>query len=345
MPFEAVSDILSSDLGPRSADLLGGMDRVPVATASIGQVHRSRLPDGTPVAVKVRFPGIEAAIAADFRPAAVATGLVTLLYPGADVGAFVREARDRFLGECDYVREADSQELFRTLYERHPVIEIPATHRSYCGPRVLVSNWIDGRTMEEILRDDPPAAERDRLGRALFEFYLGTLFRHGLYNCDPHPGNHLYLSGGRIAILDHGCTRSFEPGFVAALARLTRAVHADRDEDLEQAFVAIGLLEEGKTGDLETIRALVRSFYGPLLLDEVAAIDPHGVIRLEELVAQKRQLLRVRLPGEILFLFRIRFGLLSVLARLGARANWHRIERDYLDEAMTIRPLARSEAS
>ncbi len=191
--------------------------------------------------------------------------------------------------------------------------------------------------MERYLATAPPASERDRLGMARFEFYVGTLFRHGLYNCDPHPGNHLYMPGGRVAILDHGCVRTFEPAFVAALARLTRAAQSDCREDLEQAFVAVGLHIDGKRDAFDTARALVRAFYGQMLQDDTAAIDPSSTIRLEDLVSRKRQLLRLRLPGELLFLFRIRFGLMSILARLNARANWHRIERDYADEATTMR--------
>ncbi len=128
MAFETVRHVIESELGGRSKQLLEHMEPNPSAAASVGQVHRSWLPGGRPVAVKVRYPGIEDAFAADFRPAAVGTGLASLFYPGAEITGFVREAREGFLAECDYIREAASQSRFRTIYHGHPTIEIPEVH-------------------------------------------------------------------------------------------------------------------------------------------------------------------------------------------------------------------------
>ena len=158
---------------------------------------------------------------------------------------------------------------------------------------------------------------------------IGTLYRHGLYNCDPHPGNYLFHDGGRVTVLDYGCTREFEPAFVASLAALTRAVQDDRREALHAAFVGLGLVREGKRYDFETARGLMRSFYGPMLRDETLAVEPGAARGFRDVVASKRELLKLTLPGELLFLFRIRFGLTSILARLGARANWYQLERSF----------------
>jgi predicted unusual protein kinase regulating ubiquinone biosynthesis (AarF/ABC1/UbiB family) len=331
MPFEQVTAILTTELGDDAPALLAELEPAPVAAASIGQVHRGRLPDGTAVAVKVRYPGIDEAIASDFRPAAIGTRLAALFYPGADVAPLIAEARARFLEECDYLREARSQERFGALFGDHPVLVVPAVHRRYVSSRVLTTTWIDGLGFDDYLASAPSAGERDRMGVALFTFYVGTLFRHRLYNCDPHPGNYLLLPGGRIAMLDYGCTREFEPDFVARLAALTRAVHADEHEALHQAFVALGMVRQGEPYDFDTARSLVRAFYGPMLRDEERAIELGEARPMGSILASKRELMKLHLPGEFLFLFRIRFGLMSVLARLGARANWYRLERGWLD--------------
>jgi predicted unusual protein kinase regulating ubiquinone biosynthesis (AarF/ABC1/UbiB family) len=329
-----VEAIVQADLGERAAALLAQMDPAPVAAASIGQVHRARLPGGLRVAVKVRYPDVDKAIAADFRPAALGTRMASLFYPGANVDAMVREARARFLEECDYMHEARSQERFARIYEGHPTIAVPAVHPPYCSRRVLTSTWAEGLGFEAYLSAGPSSADRDRVGQALFEFYIGTLFLHGLYNCDPHPGNYVFQPDGRMVMLDYGCTREFERGFVAKLAALTRAVDADGRDDLHRAFVELGLVREGRAYDFETARALVRSFYGPMLRDDVIAIAPGDVMTFGSLVKRKRELMRLALPGEFLFLFRIRFGLMSILSRLGARANWYRLERRYAEAAL-----------
>lgn len=329
MPLERVEHIVREDLGPRADALLAGLEPTPIAAASIGQVHRARLPGGAVAAVKVRYPEVDQAIASDFGAARIGTRIQALLFPNARIEEFVDEMRTRLLEECDYEHEAAAQRAFRALFDDHPTILVPAVFDDHCGQRVLTTEYIDARRFDAYLADDPPQAERDRVGEALFEFYIGTLFRHGLYNCDPHPGNYLFLADGRIAMLDYGCTRKFEPEFLAGLAQLTRAVHADDERKLHRAFLAVGIVREGMRYDFDAARALARGFHGPLLHDEVQ----HITLRdgdFGEIYRKKMQLLKLSLPGEFLFLLRIRYGLMSVLARLGARANWYRLERRYV---------------
>jgi predicted unusual protein kinase regulating ubiquinone biosynthesis (AarF/ABC1/UbiB family) len=328
MPLERVRAILRAELGDRAAVLAETLEPRPIAAASIGQVHRARLPDGTAVAVKVQYPEIEAAIEADFGPAAAGARFAALLFPHARVDAFVREAKSRFLEECDYEHEAAAQERFGAIYAADPVITVPAVHRGWSTRRVLTTTFVDGIGLDAFLASDPAPEIRDRLGRALFDFYVGTLFRHHIYDCDPHPGNAIFRSNGTVALLDYGCVRAFEPEFVGKLAALARAVHADERDALHRAFVDLGMVEEGGRYDFETARALVRAFHGPMLRDEFGAIDLGAARSFRQILDSKRKLMRLSLPGEFLFLFRIRFGLLSVLARLGARANWCRLERE-----------------
>jgi predicted unusual protein kinase regulating ubiquinone biosynthesis (AarF/ABC1/UbiB family) len=330
MPIERVLEVVTAELGERAPSLLARMEPVAVAAASIGQVHRAWLDDGTAVAVKVRYPEISDAIASDFRVAGMGTQLAGLFYPGANVQALAEEARERFLLECDYRHEADLQARFAAIYAGHPTLRVPEVHLAYCSERVLTTSWADGMTLDQWLAGDPPQADRDRIGVALFEFYVGTLYRHGLYNCDPHPGNYVFQRDGGLVMLDYGCTRAFERDFVAKLTALKHAVDGDRRDELHHAFVALGMVRDGQKYDFATARALVRGFYGPMLEDQELQIEPGAARTLGELTQSKRELMRLSLPGEFLFLLRIRFGLMSILARLGARANWFRLERGYL---------------
>jgi predicted unusual protein kinase regulating ubiquinone biosynthesis (AarF/ABC1/UbiB family) len=333
MPTEQVRRILQVELGARAHELLATLEEKPIAAASIGQVHRARLADGTQVAVKVQYPEIDRAIEADFGPAAAGTRLASLFSPGAKVDSLVREARERFLEECDYLHEAHCQRRFAGLLEGHPVLRVPAVHEAFCTRRVLTTAFMEGEGLEVFLMRNPSPEVRDRLGQALFEFYVGALFRHQLYNCDPHPGNYLFQAEGTVGVLDYGCTREFEPAFVRKLAALTRAVHRDTREALHASFVELGLVREGQRYDFETARGLVRAFYGPMLRDEVQGIDLGEARGMRQVLDSKRHLMKLTLPGEFLFLFRIRFGLMSVLARLGARANWYRLEEEYVAAA------------
>jgi predicted unusual protein kinase regulating ubiquinone biosynthesis (AarF/ABC1/UbiB family) len=329
MSFERVAEIVKSELGERAAPLLLHMERAPAAAASIGQVHRAKLPAGVEVAVKVQYPGIEQALATDFRPAAFGTSFVHLLVPGANVDGVVSEVRRAVLEECDYEREARQQERFAALYDRHPTLTVPAVQRSYSSRRVLTTTWAEGLGFDDFLATSPGQAERDRIGEALFEFYVGTLFRSGLYNWDPHPGNYVFARDGRVIMLDYGSTREFDRAFVQKLATLTDAVHEGTRDVMHGALVGLGMVRDGEEYDYDAAHALVRSFYGPMLRDEFVTIGSGAAMSLRAIFEGKRELLKLHLPGEILFVLRIRFGVMSVLARLGARANWYRLERRF----------------
>ena len=331
MPVERVREIIREELPDRAAELLAQLETEPVAAASIGQVHRARLPDGTMVAVKVQYPEIERAIRSDFKPAVVGTTIASLVYPGADIEDFIAEARARFLEECDYLHEAAAQRRFAALYASDPVIAVPRIYDTYCSRHVLTSTWLDGTGFEAFVESQPPQHTRDRIGEALFGFYVGSLFTHRLYNCDPHPGNYLILADEHIGVLDYGCTREFESAFVAKLARLTLAVHRDEPQALHRAFLDLGMVRESARYDFDTARSLVRAFYGPMLKDVVQRVDLGEAKGMRDIFSSKRELMKLNLPGEFLFLFRIRFGLMSVLARLGARANWYRLERQWVE--------------
>jgi predicted unusual protein kinase regulating ubiquinone biosynthesis (AarF/ABC1/UbiB family) len=331
MPIAQVRKILEQELGPRASDLLDELEVEPLAAASIGQVHRSRLPSGERVAVKVQYAEVERAIESDFRPAAIGTGISAIVYPGAKIDELIGEARARLLEECDYLHEAAAQDRFAELYRGHPVIAVPDVHDAYCSRKVLTSTWLEGIAFDAFIGTNPTQSMRDRIGEALFDFYVGSLFKHALYNCDPHPGNYLILDDGRVGMIDYGCTRQFEQSFVAQLAKLTRAVHSDEHDLLHRAFLDLGMVRDGQSYDFDTARDLVRAFYGPMLRDAVQAIDLGEAIGMRRVFARKRQLLKLRLPGEFLFLFRIRFGLMSVLEKLGARANWYQLEQRWIE--------------
>lgn len=343
MPFERVRELVEKELGANGKRLAERMERQPIAAASIGQVHRAELPDGQVVAVKIQYPEIANAIEADFAPAAIGTKIATLFYPNARMDSMIAEARARFLEECDYLHEARAGQRFFEIYENHPTLFVPPVHLNFCSKRVLTTSFVDGLEFEQFLLQNPSPVVRNRLGAALFEFYLGTLFRENLYNCDPHPGNYLFLSDGRIAMLDHGCTREFSSEFVGKLASLTRAMHLDERSAIHRALVSLDMVRDDQSYDYETIRGFLQSFYGPMLIDETCKIDLSAAMEMREVFRSKQKLMKFSLPGEFLFLFRIRFGLMSVLTKLGAELNWFAVEKGYIEEFIKRQNLPKLE--
>lgn len=338
MPFEDVSSIIREAFKTDADSLLERMEKAPIAAASIGQVHRAYV-ENVPVAVKVQYPEIETAIKNDFSPAAVGTKMASLFFPNAGVDGYVNEAKSRFLEECNYLHEAHFSEEFRRIFAHHAILFVPPIVPRFCAANVLTTEFIDGQNFEAFLQTNPCQNTRNRIGEALFEFYIGSLFKHCIYNCDPHPGNYLFCDGDRVAMLDHGCTRQFEPAFVAKLVYLIKAVHADDREMLNEALLKLEIVRPGKHYDYDMIRGFLRSFHGPMLKDTVCGVDLSSAMEMKEMFKKKQQLMRFKLPGEFTFLFRIRFGLMSVLAKLGSQANWYQLEKQNIHAFENRHPI------
>jgi predicted unusual protein kinase regulating ubiquinone biosynthesis (AarF/ABC1/UbiB family) len=337
-PFADVEQTIREAFGERADKLLAGLGRMPIAVASIGQVHRGTLPNGLDVAVKVRHSGIEAALASDFKAAGAGSAVASIMFgaAGGTVRSFIDEAQATLLEECDYPLEAARQDEFAQLFADDPEIVIPPVVLEWCGPGVLTTGWCPGQGLEDWIATDPTAAARNRLGEALFRFYVGTLYRLGLFHADPHPGNYGLQDDGRVVIYDFGCVRRFDATTVRAFAALVAAVRDDDVEAMTDALQTLGASPRPTMAD--HLRKLLRGFFGPLLVPGPHRIEPDEGIEARQVIQDKRALMQLALPGKLLFLFRLRFGLYAVLSRIEAEVDWAGLESKWADEALTQGP-------
>src|SRR5262249_22594054 len=284
----------------------------------------------TAVAVKVRLPDMAPAIRSDFPAASVATSLAGVALPGIGATArdFVAELEARLLEECDYRLEAERQRLFGSIFAGHPTILVPAVHDEWCGPRVLTTTWQTGRDFETLLAT-ASQAERNRGGAAPFGVSVREAYRWGLFHADPHPGNYEFGSDGRVVIFDYGCVRVFEPEVVRSFVELADAVRADSRARTVRALRGLGAEPSADDAAYAHLRQLLRSFFAPMLQPGAHTIDGRIVVDFKQMTRDKLAVARLRLPGRLLFLFRIRFGLYAVLSRLGAVCDWSEMEREF----------------
>lgn len=339
-PFEAVEATLREAFGARAEELIAGLSREPLAVASIGQVHRGRA-GGRDVAVKVRHPGIVEALESDFGAASIGPVFARVLAPGAgsSVGDAIEEARTAMLEECDFALEARRQAMFGGWFRGHSTIRIPDIEEAWCAGAVLTSRWAPGLPLDAWLSRGPSQAERDRMGEALFELYFGTLYRRGVFHADPHPGNYAFGEDGGLTVYDFGCVRAFDEATVRALARLVAVVRDDDVEAIADAFGALGGARPSDDEGKATLRALLRGFFAPLLRTGTHRVGAGAGLDAKTLFADKKAMMRLAVPGKLLFLFRIRFGLYAVLARIGAAADWAALESAWAASALG-RPAA-----
>lgn len=264
LPAAKVHRVLDAQLGTRWRERFSSFDDTPVASASIGQVHKGIWSDGREVAVKVQYPGADEALRADLKTMQRMVGILKQLTPGADVQGVVNELIDRTEMELDYRLEADNQRAFAKAYEGHPHFVVP--HVVASAPKVMITEWIDGIPMSQIIRAGT-AEQRDICGTRLFELTFDAPARVGMMHGDAHPGNFMLLADGKMAVIDFGAVAPLPDGLPIELGMTIRLA---RDKDYEQLLPTmekIGFIQKGEVVPPAEIDDMLRQYVEPIQVE------------------------------------------------------------------------------
>jgi predicted unusual protein kinase regulating ubiquinone biosynthesis (AarF/ABC1/UbiB family) len=354
VPFEEMRAVIEDGLGEPIGAVFAEFDDQAVAAASIGQVYRARLPEdagklaGREVAVKVQYPGVAQAVRADLQNLGLLLRVAKRIAPGMDVKATSAEIKERLSDELDYEQEAQAQRAMARAWRGHPFVVIPDVVTSLSSERVLVTEWIEGRSFEEVAK--LPAAERDRFGEIVFRFFSGSLYRNGHFSGDPHPGNYRLMDDGRVVFLDFGMTKHVDADFLEREVAVFRAGMADDAAALQQALIAAGYYS---ADDLEltpeAVLAHFRDVTSWYVDDRAVTIDRELVTQVLIDSGDPRSphwelMRRGTVPPDAMFARRMEGLVVGVLGHLGVTANWHRIAREWLFGDPPSTPLGELEA-
>ena len=239
---ETMRGIVESELGVRINKLFSSFDDKPIGSASLSQVYLATLRDGRPVAVKVQRPDVATTLREDLDLLMRLSGTVGMVSDAPRRYGFsewVSEFRKTLSGELDYRREAENLETFARNLEPYPNITVPKPIWDYSTARVLTMEMITGDKATRIsaLRRINPDESLGELGADLMRAYLDQVFVHGMIHADPHPGNVLVTSDGRLALLDLGMIAHVAPRMRDQLLKLLLAVVDGRGEQAAETFV------------------------------------------------------------------------------------------------------------
>jgi predicted unusual protein kinase regulating ubiquinone biosynthesis (AarF/ABC1/UbiB family) len=346
--FKQMRRVVEEDLEEPLDEAFGAFQEEPIAAASIGQVYRASLPDGRDVAVKVQYPGVGAAVRADLQNLEMIMRLLKRMTPGLDVKAIAEEIRERIGEELDYELEAQNQRSLARIYAGHPFIFVPGVVSELSRERVLVSEFVQGVGFEELKRRSQ--AERDRLGEIVFRFFLGSLYRHRQFSGDPHPGNFLLLADGRVAFLDFGLFKRMDAEPVELELACQRAVVEHDAATLHRLLAASGFLPDPKRVDPEHLLAFIEdAIWWYTTADEPVQLTPEIATQVmiessDPRSSHFREMRHQDMRPEHLFGRRMEMLTLAVLSQLRARANWHRIAREWMYGEEPVTALGRQEA-
>ncbi len=331
--FADVRATLERELGADLGALFSELDETPVASASIGQVHRARLHDGTEVAVKVQHPRIREAVESDLGNAGILQTFAGLAMGRRfEVDRMLEIVRARFREELDFELEAERTRWFAELHRDDPKIRVPRVFAEHSSKSVLTTSFVRGKTFDEAI--EAPEAERRAHAETLWRFVFKGNLLGCTFNADPHPGNYFFHEDGAVTFIDFGCVQTIEEYYhQGALEWHRAALRGD-----EAAFAAmVRQVMKTRGGALEEAAiAYCRACFEPLFN------VPYRITRgySGSLVGQMKDMAKVAkqvpehefvtMPAEMLFMNRLQFGFYSILARFDVEVDYAAVERAFL---------------
>ncbi|TQS42308.1 ABC1 kinase family protein [Cryptosporangium phraense] len=326
LPVAQVHGVLAEELGPDWRTKFREFDDAPAAAASIGQVHRAVWSSGRPVAVKIQYPGAGPALMADLNQLARMARLFNVVQPGLDIKPLVAELKARVAEELDYKLEAKATRVFAKEFRDDPDIAVP---RVLAGTeRVLVTDWIEGTPLSEIIASGSPE-QRNLAGERMALLHFSAPARTKMLHADPHPGNFRLLPDGRLGVLDFGAVARLPQGLPEPVGRLARQAIAG-----DAKAVLAGLRDEGFVKadaeiDADDLLAYVRPMLDPLAVEEFQfsrAWLRKEATRLGDPRSPAYQLGRqLNLPPSYLLIHRVTLGSIGVLCQLEAKAHYRAV--------------------
>jgi predicted unusual protein kinase regulating ubiquinone biosynthesis (AarF/ABC1/UbiB family) len=333
MPWATVRQVLTQELGRPPEEAFAEVSEAPLASASLGQVHRAVAKDGTPLAVKVQYPGIAQALLADLENLGAMVSVVAASTRMLHGKAYFAEVREGMLDELDYREEAKRLTQFARAAAPLADLKVPRVYDALTSARVLTLELLHGQTLKDFMQGLPghPTEERFRAARLLTRAIWGPFLLTGLIHADPHPGNFMLLDDGRLGVLDFGAIKQLSEPW----RRVNTTLFEAAVKDLPYDAVALSL-ESGFTFDRpEEVRDFIEQVVQIAIR---AARSPHfdyaqaGTNRLlrNHFLQHPTKVAAIRPPREAVQFFRAIGGLGQNLENLGAAGDFRAVHEELL---------------
>lgn len=310
--FEALHPLILDSWGAEWDSHFRSFDALPVATASVAQVHRATLKDGRQVAVKFQLPDVRELFEQDSLVFGSLASVVAPLVKEIDIRQVTEQIIEMTMGELDFRREADNLRLFGS-HAHAAGIRVPALVDELCNEKVLVTEWIEGVRLTDYIQQQPEQA-KTVLTRLLHSF-IQQVTQFGVYHADPHPGNFLVDAQGRIAILDYGALGYLSPQESTDYGQLLLGLMGVHQQPLGELFAKAGFTCP-EAGVLERI-----STY--FLDDDIDGMPP--LVDVSErltLVLEQLRKYRVKIPDSFISMARVIISIGGFMKQYDVDFSW-----------------------
>ncbi|UNB56229.1 AarF/ABC1/UbiB kinase family protein [Mycolicibacterium sp. YH-1] len=338
LPADKVHRVLDSQLGTKWRERFTSFDDDPVASASIGQVHKAVWSDGREVAVKIQYPGADGALRADLKTMKRMVSVFKQLAPGVDIQGVVDELIERTEMELDYRLEADNQRAFAKAYRDDPHFVVPAIVAS--SPKVVIAEWIEGIPMSQIIRSGTQE-QRDLLGTRLFELTHDAPRRLELMHGDPHPGNFMLMPGGKMGVIDFGAVAPLPGGLPIELGYALRYGAAKDYDNLLTTMERVGFIQKGEQVSTRELDEMLRQYVEPISVESFHYtrkwLQKLTAANMDRAVAQIKTARQMDIPPKLAIPMRVIASVVAMSCQLDATVPVRAIATDlipgFADEA------------
>lgn len=210
MHYSLIREVFLDELGKEPEEIFLSFDKKAFAAASLGQVHRAMLHDGTEVAVKIQYPNIGRTIEADFKTLGALLQTMRFKDDFKNLTEHIHDARDVFLKEVDYRNEASYMEENRKFFSGTDIV-VPQYFPTLSTAKVLTMEYIPGQHLRAFLDTGPSLEQRNHFGKLISISLIRSFFHFRTIYADLHPGNYIFMEDGRLGFIDFGCYRQFSP--------------------------------------------------------------------------------------------------------------------------------------
>jgi len=222
-----IRKIIKQELGDYPQNIFDSFSATPLGSASLGQVHLATK-DGEKLAIKVQYIGIANSIESDLSLLRFA---LKRFAKGGDIEHLMREIEDRLYEEVDYLHEAENTDYFYQNF-KHKDIVIPKVYHNLTTKTVLTTSFIQGDSFEQFLAKNPTQKERNHYAQLIFDsFFMGMYYLKKVH-ADPNPGNFIFMSDGKLGLIDFGCIKVLKDEFIKSFSKLHRYL-LDEKPDIE----------------------------------------------------------------------------------------------------------------
>lgn len=317
--WEEIKGILETEWGDALEVSFRSIERDAVASASIGEVYKGALKDGTEVAIKVQRPQIQSIIQTDFRTLSIIIWFANHLLPVPkgfiNFNVLFKELKLVIERELDYREEREALLKFKERYQGMKSVKIPDVFDELCTSKVLVMEWVDGIRISDVNAVELEEVGRQELAQRLIQVFLPQWLEPGLFHADPHPGNVLVSKKGEIILLDFGMVGEIKKQDATIFQRLIESFLAKNYVQAVDCLAQLDFLLPG--ADTKTMERLLAEFmsFRPEQLKEMDLLALK--VEMNDLV----QALPIQVPTRFVFLGRSFVSIEGILRQLTPEAD------------------------